>query len=241
MSEAANPLTSPEIREADGAFVIAAYDPVRWPFAEAMCDLLGVTSFDELPVGDPADPAGAMNVNRGFRRELASAPLDGPFFDLYRSLVSGWLAPLFGPWISHTERPVLRVQIAHSPSISAPHRDVDYTARWDYLNAWLPMIDVPAETAIRVESSYASGVMRPHPVRQGEVLLFDGGALKHHSPANTTSRPRVSMDFRFTPRQPSRLMRRLLSARPPEVERIHASRAPGEARDRRVVAEDRQA
>lgn len=224
MSEAPYPLTSPEIRKADGAFVIAAYDPVRWPFAEAMCELLGVASLEELPVGDVSDPLVASHVNRDFRRMLASSPLDRPFFDVYRSFVGEWITQLFGSRISHTERPVLRVQIAHSPSISAPHRDVDYTSRWDYLNAWLPMVDVPAETAIRVESSYGSGVMRPHPVRHGEVLLFDGGALEHFSPANTTSRPRVSMDFRFAPRQPSRLMRRLLSARPPEVERVHASR-----------------
>jgi len=232
MSEAPYPLTSPAIRKADGAFVIAAYDAGRWPFTEAMCDLLGVTSLDELPIGNASDPLAASNVNREFRRMLASASLDRPFFDVYRSFVSEWITQLFGPRISHTERPVLRVQIAHSPSISAPHRDVDYTARWDYLNAWLPMVDVPAETAIRVESSYGSGVMQPRPVSTGEVLLFDGGALEHFSPANTTSRPRVSMDFRFAPRQASRLMRRLLSARPPEVERVHASQASGEALDR---------
>lgn len=224
MSEAPHPLTPPSIRKAKGAFVIATYDTVRWPFAGAMLDLLGLASFDDLPIGDPVDAQAAHRVNRAYRRSLAQAPLDHAFFDVYRSFAQEWIPSLFGARVPYTERPVLRVQIGRSPSISAPHRDVDYTARWDYLNAWIPMTDVPAETAMRVETSYGSGVMEPHAVRYGEVLLFDGGALEHFSPANTTLRPRVSVDFRFAPRQETALSRRLLSGRPADVQERH--RAP---------------
>ncbi len=223
MDEVPHPVTQCDAGQSDGTAVTLAYDTGRFPFAPLMCEELGISSFSELPIGDPEDTHAALAVNRGFRRQLEQTPLDGPLLTTFREFMSFVMSPLFGPRISHTQRPVLRIQIGQSPSISAPHRDVDYTRRWDYINGWIPMLDVPADLGLRVETSYGSGDFRSAPLRYGEFLLFDGGALEHYSPSNRTLSPRVSLDFRFTPRQPSALAERLLSARPPDIESRHVN------------------
>lgn len=210
-----------DARPADGTGVIVAYDTHRFPFAALMCAALGIDSFADLPLGDPEDPDAARRINRRFRRDLAQVPLDSPLLVAYRRFAAEVVGAHFGRPLSHTKRPVLRVQIGRSPSVSAPHRDVDYTERWDYINVWLPMVDVPAETAMRVEAGYATGDFRATPLRYGEALLFDGGALEHFSPANATAAPRVSMDFRFVPRLRSDLADRILGSRPDGVELTH--------------------
>lgn len=230
MDQERHSLTPVSIVGVDGPFVTIAYDTCRWPFADALCQALGVASLRDLPQGDPADPRAASDLNQQFRRQLAALPLDAPVMDLYRGFAEVALVILFGSPLSHTQRPVLRVQVAHSPSISAPHRDVDYTERWDYLNVWLPMVDVPAELGLRVESSYGAGTMTARALRYGQALLFDGSALEHFSPANTSDLPRVSMDFRFSPRRRTTLSDRLRSARPEGIESVHRAPAPASAK-----------
>ena len=194
------------------------YDTDRWAFAEQMRAALGIASWDDLPAGDPADPAAAVELNRHYRRTLAQLPLEHPLRRMYREFVVAEIAPLFGGHVSYTETAVLRVQVAHSPSISALHRDVDYTGRWDYINAWVPLVDVPVELGLRVESSFDAPTVWTQGMTYGELLLFDGTALRHFSPANDADRPRVSMDFRFAPREPSALAARIRSARPAGIE-----------------------
>ena len=196
---------------------ITEYDTEEYPFAQVMLETLGIRDFSELPSGrDPGviDPA---EVNRHYRQLLKSLPIDHPLGNLYQRFVFTFVTSHFGTKISLTQRPVLRVQIAHSPSISGMHRDSEYTGRWDYLNGWLPMLDVPAESALHVETNYGSGVLEPVPLQYGQVLFFDAGMLGHGSPSNETDQPRVSMDFRFVPKTESPLQELIVGLRPPDL------------------------
>lgn len=196
---------------------ITEYDTSEFPFAEVMLETLGISDFSELPSGNDAGIGDPAEVNRHYRQLLKSLPVDHPLGNLYQKFVSNFVARHFGKKISLTQRPVLRVQIAHSPSISGMHRDSEYTGRWDYLNGWLPMLDVSAECALHVETHYGSGVLEPVPLRYGQVLFFDAGMLGHGSPSNDTDQPRVSMDFRFVPKSPSPLQELIVGSRPPEL------------------------
>lgn len=196
---------------------ITEYDTGEFPFAEVMLETLGINDFSELPSGNDAGIGDPTEVNTHYRQLLKSLPIDHPLGNLYQKFVSDVVARHFGQKISLTQRPVLRVQIAHSPSISGMHRDSEYTGRWDYLNGWLPMLDVPAESALRVETNYGSGVFEPVPLRYGQIMFFDAGMLGHGSPSNDTDHPRVSMDFRFVPRSPTPLQELIVGSRPPEL------------------------
>ena len=193
---------------------ITEYDTEEFPFAQVMLKTLGLRDFSELPSGKDASVGDPAEVNRHYRQLLKSLPIDNPLGNLYQKFVSDFVARHFGKKISLTQRPVLRVQIAHSPSISGMHRDSEYIGRWDYLNGWLPMLDVPAESALHVETNYGSGVLEPVPLRYGQVLFFDAGMLAHGSPSNETDQPRVSMDFRFVPKSPSTLQELIVGSRP---------------------------
>jgi len=214
MNEAPLPVTPVAVTRVEGPFVTISYDTARWPFAKVMCTTLGIASFADLPVGVPGQGQEAALINRRLRQELAELPVDAPIRALYQDFARVAMGELFGPRISFTKNPVLRIQIGHSPSISAPHRDVDYTQRWDYVNVWLPAVDVSAERGLQIETSYGSGVMTSHEITYGQALIFDGGALEHFSPENTSALPRVSMDFRFAAEQPSPLIERILGAGP---------------------------
>ena len=194
---------------------VAEYDTSQYPFANAMLDALNLRTFADLP--DGAHSSQARENNGRYRKNLRSLALGHPLFELYRTFVSTFVADQFAGVFSFIERPVLRVQLAHSPSISGAHRDAEYTGRLDYVNAWLPMLDVPARSAMQVEMDYGSGILKPVPVAYGQVLFFDGGLLMHGSPPNTTGIPRVSMDFRFVPQKDSALRESLVGMRPPEL------------------------
>lgn len=196
---------------------ITEYDTVEFPFAQVMLETLGIHDFSELPSGRDSGVVDPAEVNRHYRQLLKSLPIDHPLGNLYQRFVSTFVTSHFGTKISLTQRPVLRVQIAHSPSISGMHRDSEYTGRWDYLNGWLPMLDVPAESALHVETNYGSGVLEPVPLRYGQVLFFDAGMLGHGSPSNDTDQPRVSMDFRFVPKTASPLQELIVGSRPPDL------------------------
>lgn|GEM_PF-1752809 len=196
---------------------ITEYDTVEFPFAPVMLETLGIRDFSELPTGRDSGVVDPAEVNRRYRQQLQSLPLDHPLLLLYRKFFSQVVTSHFGTKTSLTRRPVLRVQIAHSPSISGMHRDSEYTGRWDYLNGWLPMLDVPAESALHVETNYGSGVLEPVPLRYGQVLFFDAGMLDHGSPSNDTDQPRVSMDFRFVPKTESPLQELIVGSRPADL------------------------
>ncbi len=214
-----------------GTGVTFAFDADAYPLARLAAEALGLTSWDELPQGDPREPQSAAQINAGFRRAGAGIPVESPFIMAFRDFGFEVLMPSVGVPISFTQRPVLRVQIGHSPSISAPHRDVEYTGRFDYVNGWMPLTPTSLATSLRIETDYGSGIYAPRLVPFGEFLLFDGGLLEHWSGENTTPVPRVSIDFRFVLKADCSLRRRLLGSRP-----VHAIE-----RSQRVFLDNKQA
>lgn len=186
------------------------YDVERFPFAEVAAAALGVRRLDELAGAvlrrkrqtDPA--AGLLNVdNARLAARLTALPDDHPLRGLYHALVQGVVVPACGCRVGYTARPKLRVQLAGTGSVSKWHRDADVTGRPDYVTAWVPFVDTEGTSTVWCETDYGRDDYAPIPVRYGEILLFDAALLRHGSVPNTTTTSRVSMDFRFTPRQPT--------------------------------------
>lgn len=182
-----------------------------------MCAALDVTDFSQLPSGANLDAQQASNLNAELRSQLKQLPRNAPIVALYNRFLRQYVRDLFGPRISYTQSPVLRVQVAHSATISGLHRDAEYTGRWDYINGWLPMLNTPADRALRVETGYGTNEFEPIPMEYGQVLFFDAGMLQHGSPTNSSDHPRVSMDFRFAPTAASTLTEHITGHRPAQL------------------------
>lgn len=207
-----------------GPFWRIPYDVEQFPFAEMAAAALGVGRLEELPSVRDRGRAG-LERSLSIRDDLTRAGAGGALRAAYLAFVRHVIGPRLGGWISHTSRATYRVQLVGAPGVSAWHRDAAVTGRFDYVNAWVPFLDVDGPSTLWVEDGYEGGDHRPVPVRYGEVLVFDGGLLEHGSVTNDGITPRVSMDFRFVPhREPGRSWAAgLHAARPPElVARVRA-------------------
>ena len=155
--------------------------------------------------------------NMRLRDRLAGSTPDHPLLTLYDKLVREVVAPAFGGHISYNATPTFRVHMAGTPSVSAWHRDVDVTGRLDYLTAWLPFVDTFESNGLWLEQHYGAADYQPIPAAYGEVVIFDGALARHGSQPNRTNVSRVSLDFRFTPKDPRRrgpIADNIVAARP---------------------------
>jgi len=187
------------------------YDTRRLPLAGAAAQALGVARLDRLADAErerKRDSGGRPRLGYGdnlrLRARLAALPAAHPLLVLYNRLVREVVAPAFGGSISYNASPTFRVHMAGTPSVSAWHRDADVTGRLDYLTAWVPFVDTFESNGLWVEQHYGAADYQPVPAAYGEVVIFDGALARHGSQPNRTHVSRVSLDFRFVPKDPRR-------------------------------------
>ena len=204
------------------------YDTERFPLAAAAAQALGVGGLERLAdverqrkrqAGAPARLGYADNMR--LRARLAALPATHPLHELYNRLVREVVAPAFGGRISYTAAPTFRVHMAGTPSVSTWHRDADVTRRLDYLTGWLAFVDTFDSNGLWIEQHYGAADYQPIPAAYGEIIIFDGALARHGSESNRTAVSRVSLDFRFVPKD--------LARRGPIADAILASRPPPEA------------
>jgi hypothetical protein len=184
------------------------YDTKRYPLAALAARTLRTSRLEQLwdelrtvPGRDNLSAASDHGTNFALRDQLAATGAEHPLRMTYHALVVQVIAPAFGGRISYTTRPTFRVHLPGTPAVSAWHRDADITGRIDYVNAWIPLVDVADENSLWIEDDYGSGHHTPVTLRYGQILIFDGGLLSHGSVPNSSGKPRVSMDLRFAPRR----------------------------------------
>lgn len=207
--------------------LIVPYEVAEYPFADLAAEVLEVDRLADLA----GRPGPTWEDNFALRDRLGALGDEHPLIERYRALVERVVGPAFGTAITYNRVPHFRVHLPGTPSVSAWHRDAEVTHRPDYVTAWVPFVDVTGETALWVESDYGRGDHAPVPVRYGEILVFDGALLSHGSRPNTGVGFRVSMDFRFVPRDrgggPAEVP--LFAGRPPGLAEGYLERPPSMA------------
>jgi ectoine hydroxylase-related dioxygenase (phytanoyl-CoA dioxygenase family) len=183
------------------------YETERFPLARAAAEALGVDRLDSLAETERERkrqegkrPRLGYRDNMRLRAHLAGLEATHPLLVLYNRLVYQVVAPAFGYKISYTASPTFRVHMAGTPSVSDWHRDADVTGRLDYLTGWVPFVDTFESNALWVEQHYGAGDYCPIPAAYGEIVIFDGAMARHGSQPNKTCVSRVSLDFRFVPK-----------------------------------------
>lgn len=187
-------------------WLVMSYDTRRFPFAWVLKrDVFGVRRLDLLHEyarhGKRAQGRGETltgSDNLALRKLMQDLPDDSRFYKLYRYFMRVVLAPRVGGPIAYSNHPKMRVHLPGTPSVSSFHADVPVTRRIDQVNFWIPFTDVCDSATLWLESYYGRGDYAPVPVRYGEVLIFDGGYLRHGTVANSTQVTRVSLDMRFS-------------------------------------------
>lgn len=188
-------------------FRYVSYDTAKYPFADIVAKSVlhtdDLSRFHEQYLASKRARGGkgvlAHDDNMAAREHLKTLDQESEFFRLYNAFVREVIdIPLFQGKVTPV-RPVFRVQMAHSNSVSLWHRDVEVTGCGIVLTAWIPFVDTFGSNTIWVETEYGKKDYAPLPVRYGQILFFDSAWLWHGSVRNDTEATRVSMDIRLLP------------------------------------------
>jgi hypothetical protein len=95
--------------------------------------------------------------------------------------------------------PSFRVQIPNNIAVAEYHKDSDYSHNIYETNIFLPFTDAVDSATIHAETKANSQVMAPLNTLLNEMYLWDGANCVHGNLVNTSSKSRVSLDFRILP------------------------------------------
>ena len=187
-------------------FRFVSYDTSKYPLAETVAR--DVFQIDDLAryherflqgkTPEPGKPPITYHDNMAARERLKTMDPDCAYYALQNKLLEEVVSPLFDCEVLYI-RPVFRVQMAGSASVSDWHRDIDVTGQAKMITAWIPFVDTFDTNTLWVEQEYGKSDYVPIPVRYGQIFMFDSAWLRHGSVRNQTKFTRVSVDIRVAP------------------------------------------
>jgi len=120
------------------------------------------------------------------------------FYDVYDSFLREELLPLVNNKpIIYQKIPTFRVHLPNNLGVGEFHRDRDYSHSPKEINIFLPLTEAKDTNTIWVESEEGKEDFSPLNAEYGDFYIWDGANLKHGNKANTSSKTRVSVDFRI--------------------------------------------
>lgn len=202
---------------------IFSYDTARFPFREAVAEVIGVDPMD-LPIVhkiDGEEPSGGHKMDKCIVRWHATkgnAPRQR-FAALLHRFVAEFCVPrmhecfpihgngtdideddsyssLEKPLVAYQRDATFRVQVPADEAMGFLHTDADYHHPPAEVNWWLPLTRVWGSNTLHIESEPGKGDFAPAELEYGQVLRFYGNLCQHHTVANKTDYSRVSFDFR---------------------------------------------
>lgn len=172
------------------------YDTGKFPFRDIVCTHFGVRELESIRE-DREVLSRDKDQSTAWHRKFYAIGDD--YFDCYHAFLKDIIRPLYNRPFVYQKIPTFRVHLQNNVAVGAFHRDRDYNHGCNEVNYWLPFTDAWGTNTIWIESEEGKQDFRPHPVKYGEVLEFDGANLEHGNQVNTTGRTRVSVDFRIVP------------------------------------------
>ena len=94
--------------------------------------------------------------------------------------------------------PTFRVIFPGEQAVGHSHHDAQYGHQAGELNVWVPLTRVWGSNTLWCESAPGRGDFAPFEVEPGELVLFWGNQLEHHTLPNKTDSTRVSFDVRVS-------------------------------------------
>lgn len=95
--------------------------------------------------------------------------------------------------------PTVRLHLPGNVAVGEFHTDRDYGHPAGEFTFWVPITHAYGTNSLLLEASPGSGEYLRINARPGDVIVFEGGTVRHGSVVNTTGQSRVSFDFRCLP------------------------------------------
>jgi hypothetical protein len=179
--------------------LIIPYDTQRFDFAGAVRAATGVTDLAEwhrfhTPEGE--EQPGFGNQASDMHLKLYAIET---VTTLYREFARTVVTELVGESVRYQHVPNWRIQLPGRHGVGSYHRDRSGGHNPCEITFWVPLTDLRAENSLWIESSEGAEDFRGHPMRYGQMLVFDSANLMHGNQRNASERTRVSFDFRVIP------------------------------------------
>ncbi|MBQ4848403.1 hypothetical protein [Pseudoalteromonas sp. MMG005] len=187
-------------------WLLLDFDVQQFPFAEIMskqilkCDK--IDKYHENIMVQRAEFGLSQQLfsqdNLFFRDMIITQTQGSGLIELYHQFINKFLAYKVAHELSFDERPDIRVHLPGTLPVSEFHDDYSITHHFEQINMWLPLVDTAGTSTLWLESDYGTGQVTPIDVKYGQVLLFDGGILKHGSRKNETNNTRISLESKLS-------------------------------------------
>jgi len=200
------------IREAK----IFEFDTLKYPFKEAIADILEVAPEDLANIHETAEGKVAFEeeLAGSNRRKRGKLP---HFLKLWTSSGKTTARKLFNEIlhkfmvefvsmhmgidgiyseVAYQREPTFRVVMPSGQDYGYKHCDADYHHPPSEINWWLPVTDVSGSNTLHIESEPGKGDFAPVEISYGQVLRFYGNLCQHFAVPNVSGRCRVSFDTR---------------------------------------------
>lgn len=187
-------------------WLLLDFNVMHYPFAELMtqrilkCD--NIDKYHEAIIEQRAQfgmPEQLFAQDNFFFKEMIQNQAEGTgLVRLYKRFVTEYLAHKVAHSLNFDTRPDIRVHLPTTRPVSEFHDDYSMTHNFEEINMWLPLADTQGTSTLWLESDYGTGKAQPIDVKYGQVLLFDGGILKHGSRKNNTNNTRISLEAKLS-------------------------------------------
>jgi len=196
--------------------IILEYDTERYPFREAIADILNTapdildtiheTAEGKLALAD--EQAGSNKRRRGkqphfLRMWTSSGQTEARqrFNRILHQFVEEFVSLHMGEEgerveVAYQREPTFRVVLPSGEEYGYQHCDADYHHPPAEVNWWLPLTTVFGSNTLHTESQPGKGDFLPVELSYGEVFRFYGNMCQHFTLPNTSGRTRVSFDLR---------------------------------------------
>jgi hypothetical protein len=175
-----------------------SYDTQQFPFKEIVCDMLNVSDLKLLHQYQNYHCLVREKDQSTIWHKLYYQKFNEKFYSTYLNLITELKSRFEYTEIIYQKIPTVRIQLANgNVAVGEWHKDKSYNHGVSEVNFWMPFVDTNEYNTIWMESKEDKKDYKPHTVKYGEILVFNGASLFHGNKKNISEETRVSVDFRL--------------------------------------------
>ena len=175
-----------------------SYNTNEFMFLQILQNVFSIKDFDEIHKIKTWDLLERKNDQKTPFHKLYydNFNLIKPIYDIFIKKV---VLPIFNESLVYQKIPTFRIQIPNNIAVGEWHKDKQYNHNQKEVNVFFPFTNAFDTNTIWSETEEDKGDYIPIEAKYGEFVIWNGCHLTHGNKINTTSKTRISIDFRIIP------------------------------------------
>ena len=173
------------------------YDIQKYDFKTLFEDILEVDDLTKIYTEDyellTVDTDWKTIYHERFHTKIEE---DDTFYTLYKEFIKEIVSPVLGFDFIYQRIPNFRVHMIGNVAVGDWHKDADYNHSVDEMNIFLPITNAFGNNTFWVREDKEF----PVECEYGNIIKWNSSVTMHGNKINDTDSSRVSIDFRFLPK-----------------------------------------